>query len=1210
MSVLNRINNKFILNHIFSFARKNTKLKLLKYNKDLQKRIDISLFDFQKNIFYDTPKIELDNLLPYYDYLKRAFKEDYSIEILKNYYVEFFCRYLKENDILFELDATHELATDILLCEKLEKIKIVIKIEEFKSCIIDRSGYDKNKKPFIKLFRIIFNNPKIVQFIILENDQIPQKDNYINKITNDLNFATMFYNNFIENLAYDFPSIKTNCLGLLDDLYYRELEKNKNKLVELIVPANSVNSELSYDYLTKISIKYIHENKAFDISNLFQINKFGIKNVDLKMLINEKNSKKLFDMHIKINFRNIKKLELIFDDNSDIYFSRSSNIINFYREKAFYEGKLLMNQLFYQNNYLKHIYDLYTKNDLGYKIYFKLLEELEKCKFEYFYIGKEDDSVFYYINKITNSIGFFLNVTHYNEKFIQKLSNYEDVKIRVLTKKNIDNDDNNYNQEIKTIKIFKYDPNSKVKHFSFRHRQKLFVHSFLENFPLNFNNLISLELGFNICVGCNLIFPLFEEKCDFSFMNLKKLLIYLDVHCIKCLSTFDLDTFKNFGKNLKFCKKLEIFSISVNEIKSNIKDVMHIINGLKELKYLREFSLMYSDEENDEIDENKFYKFYPKYAKLCPFLNKIKMMLSDFTVADLLYEKKINYKENDIIIKDYKYIKTLGDTKSESYITYLCVNKNGNKVVIRKFKKSRIKAAQECFDNEKYCLKKFKQNPNVINLIEFLEDENYEYIVYEYIQNSRKYFGSKIIARQVIISLYENIYKNASIDKNILLYPISYSDILITNNFEILIIGFGYLNLYVNEQYDRWKQLTNYYNIYNDYNYGFYFFHYLSTFYEYFSNDLNKEFHANNFYHKKDNETNNKIDSLINILKQKNNEYFQYKNSIKKYLPKFTIDKEIKFESKSNGGKIYFNNSHIFILKSQSIEIYNEFNYNLENRILVKEEDENPLKTLLILENNNLICTDVNTIYAISLEKNNNKNIKTYNISEIKNKIGSNYLNNLEDNYFELFIELIKIRNTNYFISSGNIICLWNAEKDLQFIKVCDNFINCAIFEYDNNLAKYIGFTSKKIIFFNLLENYELKTYKEFNFNFKKLYLNRIRRFIQKDNIFYIIDNFQLTGFKANLEKGILINIFCHKFYGLNHAPFISFFNFKYGIIGTKGYPTLTYLSFKKKKNRKFKGIDIYLIPGNDSLHDFQRYNNKLFILEGTKLLILNINFN
>ena len=258
MSVLNRINNKFILNHIFSFTRKNTKLKLLKYNKDLQKRIDISLFDFQKNIFYDTPKIELDNLLPYYDYLKRAFKEDYSIEILKNYYVEFFCRYLKKNDILFELDATHELATDILLCEKLEKIKIVIKIEEFKSCIIDRSGYDKNKKPFIKLFRIIFNNPKIVQFIILENDQIPQKDNYINKITNDLNFATMFYNNFIENLAYDFPSIKTNCLGLLDDLYYRELEKNKNKLVELIVPANSVNSELSYDYFTKISIKYIH----------------------------------------------------------------------------------------------------------------------------------------------------------------------------------------------------------------------------------------------------------------------------------------------------------------------------------------------------------------------------------------------------------------------------------------------------------------------------------------------------------------------------------------------------------------------------------------------------------------------------------------------------------------------------------------------------------------------------------------------------------------------------------------------------------------------------------------------------------------------------------------------------------------------------------------------------------------------------------------
>ena len=1203
MSVLNRINNNFILNYIFSFTRKNTKLKLLKYNKDLQKRLDISLFDFQKNIFYDTPKIELDNLLPYYDYLKRAFKDDYSVEILKNYYVEFFCRYLKENDILFELDSTHELVTDILLCEKLEKIKIVINIEEFKSSIIDRTRYDKNKKQFIKLFRIIFNNPKIVQFIILENDKIPQKNNYINKITNDLSISTMFYQNLLENLVYDFPSIKTNSLLLIDDLYNRELEKNKNKLIELIIPANSVNSERSYDYLTKIPIKYIHQNNAFDISNLFQIHKFGLKNVHLKMLINEENSKKLFDMHIKINFRNIKKLELIFDDNSDIYFSKSSNIINLYREKAFYEGKLLMNQLFYQNNYLKHIYDLYIKNYLGYKIYFKLLEELEKCKFEYLYIGKEDDSVFYYINKITNSIGFFLFVTHYNEQFLQKLSNYEDVKIRSLTKKNINNDDNNYNQEIKSIKIFKYDPNSKVKHFSFRHRLNLFAHSFLENFPLNFNNLISLELGFNICYGCNLIFPLFEDKCDFSFINLKKLLIYLDVHCTKCLSFFNLDIFKNLGQNLQFCKNLEIFSISVNEIKSNIKDIMHILNGLKVLEYLREFSLLYSDEEYNEIDENKFYKFYPQYVKLRPFLNKIKIVISDFAEADLLYEKKIDYRENDIIIKDYRYIGTLGDTKSESYTTYLCINKNGNKVVIRKFKKSRIKAAQECFENEKYCLKKFKQNPKVINYIEFLEDENYKYIIYEYVPNSRKYFRSKITARAVIISLYENFYKNALIDKNILLYPISYSDILITNNFEILIIGFGYLNLYVNNKYDRWKQLTNYYNVYNEYNYGFYLFHYLSAFNEYYSNDLNEEFQPNNFYHKKDNETNNKIDSLINILKQKNDEYFQYKNSLKKYLPKFTIEKEIKFESKCNEGKIYFKNSLIFILKSQSIEIYKEFNYNLENTILVKEEDENPLKTLLILENNILICTDENTIYVISFEKNNNKIIKTYNISEIKNKINSDFLNNLEDNNIELFIELIKIRDTNYFISSGNFICLWNADKDLQFIKVYDNFTNCAIFEYDNNLANYIGFTSKKIIFFNILENYELKTYKEFNFNFNKLY--RIRRFIQKDNSFFIIDNYQLTGFKADLEKGILINIFCHKFYGCNQYAFISFFNFKYGIIGTKG-STLTYLSFKKKKNRKYKGIDIYLIPGNDTLYDFNSYNNKLFILEGAKLLIIN----
>ena len=251
MSLLNEISNKYILNKIFSFTGKQLKLKLLKYNKNLQTKLDLDLFEYKKNIFYDTPKINLNNLLSYYDYLKRAFKNIYPMELIKNYYVEFFCKYLKEKKIIFELDCTHELANDILLNEKLGKIKIVINIEKFKKRIIDNIQSEINKKPFIKLFRIIFNNPKIIQFIILENDEISQKNDFIEEKENYL--PNIFYNNLLENLIiYGFPSLKTNSLSLIQDLNDKKLDKNKFNLIEVIIPSNSIVPDYTYDFLSKI----------------------------------------------------------------------------------------------------------------------------------------------------------------------------------------------------------------------------------------------------------------------------------------------------------------------------------------------------------------------------------------------------------------------------------------------------------------------------------------------------------------------------------------------------------------------------------------------------------------------------------------------------------------------------------------------------------------------------------------------------------------------------------------------------------------------------------------------------------------------------------------------------------------------------------------------------------------------------------------------
>ena len=149
--------------------------------------------------------------------------------------------------------------------------------------------------------------------------------------------------------------------------------------------------------------------------------------------------------------------------------------------------------------------------------------------------------------------------------------------------------------------------------------------------------------------------------------------------------------------------------------------IISYFEGIKCLKYLKSLYINSNIKEINTINTNEFFKTYPEYIDYCPFLNDIKFKISDLLKYDILYEKNINYKINDIVIKDYLYIKTLG--QKSSYSTYLCKNKENKKVVIRKFKKSRINNSLDLFQNEKYCLKKFKNNKNIIKHIEFYHDK-------------------------------------------------------------------------------------------------------------------------------------------------------------------------------------------------------------------------------------------------------------------------------------------------------------------------------------------------------------------------------------------------------------------------------------------------------------------------------------------------------
>ena len=931
MSILERITSHYLLNIAFSYIGNNSKLKLIKVNKSLQKRCCISLFDYQDYYFRKNIKIEQNLLLEYYQFLKRRFSINYPLKNIQKYYIEFFCKFLKENNIDFILNSSHELAIDILLSKYLEKIKVIIYLENYKKDCIEH----------YKLCQALFNNPKVEKLIIMKKEnkekskrKKKRKENIFKmkrmgrevsksldwffplSIDNEYDYYKnqyrterkevstsmdrIFFNNSDENNDYDIdddidetnsnfrnilinncikylPNIQTNDILLLNSL---NLQKNIFKSIELIIPLENPNN---YYYIKKLEgisgFKIIKNEKPFyikDLENIYrcELNKL-IENKDLylNLIIDEDENKKLYYLKDKINFNEIKKLELLFKGsiffhkrrrererergmrrrgrggikllkwedyrerhlkNVELLFRGGRNLGEWEENR---EGHLMnenddevLNIIFQKYPFLG---DLYGKG-YGYDDYDdkychnQILDLLEKSPFEYLLLSSEENDYKQGINKKENSIDLSLSIENFENfepKFLKRLSYYESVNLKIG--KFYGEGNLNYWSERESY-LFKYDIDSKVKYFSFyfiigKMASYFDTYCFFYNleFPINFENLITLKLEYNAFISqfITIKFPLTERRCNYNFPNLKYLSLYMHLD-IKIIDEKKEKIILNLSNNLKFCPNLEILNI---KYKFSLNDIKNILKGITILNHLKEFSLnevakKYSFEEergskSSEINEDEFYKYFPEYINYCPFLNKIKIQIYNFNYNDLLFEKNIEYKTNDIIIKNYKYIKTLNIKKSFS--TYLCNNENNKKVVLRKFKKSRINDAIQIFEDEKKYLKKFKNIPYFINYIEFLEDELYEYIIYEYIENvisKRKYKNeyeyrpihpreSYVLVSRKIIILVEKFFYSINNNEKTLSDFIKNSDVLITENLDVIFQGFLYLNHYEENDY-------------------------------------------------------------------------------------------------------------------------------------------------------------------------------------------------------------------------------------------------------------------------------------------------------------------------------------------------------------------------------------------------------------------------
>lgn len=1163
MSSLHNIKSFYNFQLIFEFTGEKRKYNLFRYNKEFQNKLDLNIFDYKKAFFTkDIPDITNDTLLDYYDFLKRKYLNKYSIQIIKDYFILFFCKFLEENNTNFELNVSHELTVDILLCKRLKKIRIIMNLCDFKSSYKNETLNDKNKKSFLLLFQIIFSEKiisKISQLILISEDK--------NKTYIKPNFNDLIIEILIGNIYKFQPVIKTYIIEIYEkmDQYIRLNDYNNYEIFkscELIIPCN----QKYHIYLPNEYIKFdLDLKKPFDINQLDFIKKKKIQNYFAKL-----NYKDLWSFNV--DFSHIKKIELTIGQECEIIddidnFERVNDTFSGLRRIRGGRGNLRkrkieeMRENFNINNikYIEHInkfYHLILTNEKDEYKNLNILKMLTKSEFDDLtiyidYFGKhKSEPAKFSINKFNNSISIFVDYFSNNEnEFLNELKQNESVALDIL---DIYNDKNK-----KECNIFKFDKDSKVKYFylSIYFKDLLFIPYYSIEFPINFENLISLDLKYTLVIGetSHINFPLTEKNCAYIFRNLKQLKLDFYYDCDTCVYNSPKDLIPNLSNNLKYCPLLEILDISYEIFKTNLNELQLILKGITVLKNLKVLYLNSKCEENEAsyVTKDEFYKFYPEYVDYCPFLNEIKLEIIELFKYDLLYEKKINYNLNDIIICDYKYISTLGE--KSSYLTYLCKNKNNKNVVIRKFKKSRINYSLDLFENEKYCLKKFKNNPNVINYIEFLSDEYYEYIVYEYIGNNLQNYKSTTIGDK-ICNFLDNFYKNEiQKDINIIMLPILPTNILIKDNYDIILMGFGYLNLYPDENEENGR---------------------LSNFY----------YHMNLYF---------KENSSLIPLSDEYSEYFQdiknyyYSNLTWEYalakikFKNIKILNEIKLENISKVGKIIPSNKFIFALQNSSIIIYDKNNF---DQITDMSFSDNLINFILI-EDNILLALDKFKIYTIYF---NNNKLKIIDIYE------NNYSKDKEEQDYNIS-EIIYIEKLDIILINSNRINIWKLDKKvkkLKFLKCYDYPNDYSIFKIHNNIIDIplIAIGNEKIIFYNLDDKFNLKAEFDYIHNIKNRIISKIKLFKQDENYCYIlvrnvlmiikIDDKKKVEclFRSCLGRYIIKNIFPVR-KGLLIADECRFCNYLTEIKGN--YKIINNLMF-------FRNIKVY---------DIIKDNNQLFII-------------
>ena len=271
--------NKYILQIIFSYIKSKTKLKIIKFNKKLMSKLDITLYIYQKHYFYS---IVTETLLENKNFLKKKFDEKTLDKLISEFENDKTGIYENENEIIFEKMTDLKIYYDLietdkisnlteLILDNINSMKLpcdnLINLEKLYLCdvknikfISEHSNISLNKLKYIYLDNVIFENDQNIK--VTMNDLI-----YL-----DLRIYYMedneYYQSF-ENLGYLINIFNFDFLAIYSkEIFYDEKQYNIKKFKgfpkkifnnTIINKLNYFNFEIKKEFIREGSEGYTHK---------------------------------------------------------------------------------------------------------------------------------------------------------------------------------------------------------------------------------------------------------------------------------------------------------------------------------------------------------------------------------------------------------------------------------------------------------------------------------------------------------------------------------------------------------------------------------------------------------------------------------------------------------------------------------------------------------------------------------------------------------------------------------------------------------------------------------------------------------------------------------------------------------------------------------------------------------------------------------------